>query len=253
MADASDVVLETASAEETKGADGAAGEDPFVDAGIPFIALQDDSETKFVVHEAAKRVLRACKGKICVIAIAGLYRTGKSFLVNRIVGQQSGFVVGPTVEACTKGIWMWGRPIETTLRDGSKASVIVLDTEGIGGTNATTQHDARVFSLATLLCSHLIYNSLGSISEDAISNLSFIANLTKHIHVSSQSGGAVSTTEEGGEGIPEDDADPGAEFSAFFPSFWWVVRDFALDLRDEHGEEITSRQYLVSSLRDMPG
>lgn len=41
---------------------------------------------------------------------AGKYRTGKSFLLNCLLGRQSGFVVGPTVEPCTKGIWIWGEP-----------------------------------------------------------------------------------------------------------------------------------------------
>ena len=40
--------------------------------------------------------------------------------------------------------------------------------------------------LSVLLCSKLIYNSLGSIDEDAISNLSFVANLTQMIHVNSK-------------------------------------------------------------------
>ena len=44
-------------------------------------------------------------------------------------------------------------------------------------------YDTRIFSLATLLCSTLVYNSLGSIDENAINNLSFVANLAQHIKV----------------------------------------------------------------------
>jgi hypothetical protein len=44
--------------------------------------------------------------KIGVIAVAGKYRTGKSFLMNRILldkkGDKSGFGVGPTINPCTK-------------------------------------------------------------------------------------------------------------------------------------------------------
>jgi hypothetical protein len=47
-------------------------------------------------------------------------------------------------------------------------AVLFLDTEGIGAAGATAEHDARVFSLATLICSLLIYNSVGAIDEDAI-------------------------------------------------------------------------------------
>ena len=44
--------------------------------------------------------------KIGVIAVAGKYRTGKSFLMNRILlnkkGEKTGFGVGPTINPCTK-------------------------------------------------------------------------------------------------------------------------------------------------------
>jgi hypothetical protein len=45
--------------------------------------------------------------------VAGLYRTGKSYLLNRmLLNRPSGFGVGPTVNACTKGLWIWGTPIK---------------------------------------------------------------------------------------------------------------------------------------------
>ena len=78
-----------------------------------------------------------------MVAVAGLYRTGKSSLLNFLLGRQSGFTVGPTVQACTRGIWIWGRPQEHTLtaKDGGteKCWLLMLDTEGIGGVNADTQ------------------------------------------------------------------------------------------------------------------
>jgi hypothetical protein len=57
------------------------------------------------VSEEAKALLRGNKEKIGVIAVAGKYRTGKSFLLNRIIlnkTDQSGFGVGPTINPCTK-------------------------------------------------------------------------------------------------------------------------------------------------------
>ena len=40
---------------------------------------------------------------IGVIAVAGMYRTGKSYLLNRMLLNQShGFDVGPTINPCTK-------------------------------------------------------------------------------------------------------------------------------------------------------
>jgi hypothetical protein len=38
-----------------------------------------------------------------------------------------------------------------------------------------------------------------------------------------------------------------------FPSFLWVVRDFALKLEDKHGNEITSKKYLENALSEKHG
>lgn len=43
-----------------------------------------------------------------IITVAGKYRTGKSYILNRVLLERnSGFEVGPTINACTKGLWMW--------------------------------------------------------------------------------------------------------------------------------------------------
>ncbi len=57
------------------------------------------------MSEEAKAFLRGVKDRIGVIAVAGKYRTGKSFLLNRILldkKDDSGFGVGPTINPCTK-------------------------------------------------------------------------------------------------------------------------------------------------------
>ena len=42
--------------------------------------------------------------KLGIISIVGKYRTGKSFIVNRVLLNKvkSGFEVGPTINPCTK-------------------------------------------------------------------------------------------------------------------------------------------------------
>lgn len=50
-------------------------------------------------------MLKNVKEKIGIIAVAGKYRTGKSFLLNRIIldkTDNNGFGVGPTINPCTK-------------------------------------------------------------------------------------------------------------------------------------------------------
>jgi hypothetical protein len=69
------------------------------------------------------------------------------------------------------------------MKDGRQCHLLMLDTEGMGGVEASNQHDSRILSLALLLASSLIYNSLGSVDEAAITNLSCIANLTKMVRL----------------------------------------------------------------------
>jgi hypothetical protein len=177
---------------------------------------------------------------VSVIAVVGLYRTGKSFLMNRILLEQSdGFQVGPTVNPCTKGLWLWNQVMTGQDKDGNTVNYLIVDTEGIGALDTNSQHDSIIFSLALLLSSNFIYNSVGSIDEGALNNLSLVVNLTKHIHVRSANSGSA-----------EDD---GADFAQYFPSFLWLVRDFTLQLVNSDGQAFSSKEYLERALQPVPG
>jgi hypothetical protein len=115
--------------------------------------------------------------------------------------------------------------------------VLIVDSEGIGAFNEDENHDTRIFLLALLLSSYFIYNSMGTIDENALQNLSLIVNLSKQLEVSGQRA---------------EDVDP-EQVSKYFPSFLWVVRDFALKLQDEFGGGISSKQYLENALKDQKG
>ena len=78
---------------------------------------------------------------------------------------------------------MWGAPRRATTVTGETLALVFLDTEGLGGLEVDQKYDVQIFALATLLCSHLVYNSLGSIDENTINNLSFVANLSQYIRV----------------------------------------------------------------------
>lgn len=111
-----------------------------------------------------------------------MYRTGKSYLLNKVILDRiSGFEVGPTVNPCTKGLWIWGRPIEVVTNDKKKVNIVVIDSEGLGALDEDSNHDTKIFSLALLLSSTFVYNSMGAIDESCIESLSLIINLTKHI------------------------------------------------------------------------
>ena len=46
--------------------------------------------------------------------------------------------------------------------------MLVIDSEGMGAVSEDTNHDTRIFLLALLLSSYFIYNSMGTIDENAI-------------------------------------------------------------------------------------
>jgi hypothetical protein len=198
---------------------------------IPFVTFNDGN---YVVNEECIEFLNQLKGPIGVISIAGKYRTGKSFFLNRCVLDEpykSGFNVGSTIQACTKGIWMYTKTVQCADDSGSEFCTVVMDTEGIGALDADSTHDSRIFALALLLSSFFIYNSVGSIDENAVSNLSLVSNISKLIRVKSE------------------EEPSSQELSEFLPSFMWMVRDFSLRLVNADGNVIDAQAYLEDALK----
>lgn len=101
---------------------------------------------------------------------------------------------------------------------------MVMDTEGLGSLEEGEQTDTKIFLMAMLLSSYFVYNSVGSIDEKAVQNLSLITNLSKLL-------------QKGGDKEMQD-------IINCFPTFLWLVRDFALRLEDEHGKPLTPKDYL---------
>ena len=63
---------------------------------IPLIEV--DETGKFSVNTEAMSILEEHqKKKLAVVAIAGPYRSGKSFLANRMLNRMKGFTIGSTV------------------------------------------------------------------------------------------------------------------------------------------------------------
>ena len=113
---------------------------PMGDDGRALNFIVYDKEKGFSVGEEARDFLMSLRDEnIGVIAVAGKYRTGKSFLLNRILLQQTkdkGFGVGPTINPCTKGLWIWNQPIELVDPKTQKNyKCLVVDSEGIGAFN----------------------------------------------------------------------------------------------------------------------
>ena len=100
-----------------------------------------------------------------------------------------------------------------------------MDTEGLGSLEEGENTDTKIFLMAMLLSSYFIYNSVGNIDEKAIQSLSLIVNLRKDME----------------------------DIINCFPSFLWLVRDFALRLEDEKGKPILPHEYLGNALKLQQG
>ena len=53
-----------------------------------------------------------------------------------------------------------------------------MDTEGLGSTEEDINHDLKIFSIALLLSSSFLYNSMGTIDENALDSLGLVLKLS---------------------------------------------------------------------------
>lgn len=194
---------------------------------VPLITCIDGA---YAVHQDTLDWIRARKTPFAVVACAGRYRTGKSFLLNQLTNAEagSGFGVGDSVQACTKGLWVFKQWVRQDDKD-----ILFMDTEGIDALDANDTHDVRIFTLALLLCSAFLYNSVGAIDETAMQTLSLMTRVTNSVRVHAE----------------DKDDDEGTGLGAYMPAFYWVLRDFSLRLVAKDGRALSHDDYLESALQ----
>ncbi|CAB1347158.1 unnamed protein product, partial [Coregonus sp. 'balchen'] len=130
----------------------------------PVCLIENDSDGKLRVVRSALDILDQIDQHVVVVAVVGLYRTGKTVFI--LCPQ--GFALGATIQSKTKGIWMWCVP-HPEKRDHT---LVLLDTEGLGDVEkGDEKNDNWIFSLAVLLSSTLVYNSMGTIDNNALEKL----------------------------------------------------------------------------------
>jgi hypothetical protein len=110
----------------------AAARPPPPSAGRPLQLICYNDETGLIeVGQEAIRALKAVKGPVGVVAVCGRARTGKSYILNQLLGEAAGFTVAASYRPCTKGLWLWSAPVQRVGPDGSPYHLILLDSEGI--------------------------------------------------------------------------------------------------------------------------
>ncbi|KAI1887369.1 hypothetical protein AGOR_G00189590 [Albula goreensis] len=198
----------------------------------PVCLIDSESTGELQVNQEALNILSSIRQPVVVVSIVGMYRTGKSYLMNRLAGKQTGFTLGSTIQSETKGIWMWCVPHPYK----KNHTLVLLDTEGLGDVEKGDQaHDTWIFALAVLLSSTFVYNSMGTINNEALMSLHYVTELTENIKVKSSL---------------EKEEETASNFTRFFPTFVWAVRDFTLELKIG-GQQVTADDYLENSLKLM--
>ncbi|XP_032342905.1 guanylate-binding protein 5 isoform X8 [Camelus ferus] len=222
------------------------------------LCLVKNTNGRLVANPKALTILSAITQPVVVVAIVGLCRTGKSYLMNRLAGKSKGFSIRSTVQPHTKGIWMWCVPHPKK----PDHTLVLLDTEGLGDVeklNAGCQrevarlkarsrcaqcesgdkkNDTQIFVLALLLSSTFVYNTMNKIDQRDIDLLHYVTELSGLLRTVSS---------------PDlDGIEDAADFVSICPDLVWTLRDFYLDL-EAHGQLITADEYLENSLRPKQG
>lgn len=159
-------------------------------------------------------------GQIAVVSVVGPYHSGKSFLLNALVGETGIFQIGRRTSPETMGIWM----CRTNLRAKDGSEVFLMDSEGFFGPGVSESYDAKIFTIATLLGGHVVYNTVKIIDQQAVSLLEMLARRAQLFRTRSA-------------------AEPASleapEFLSVrnFPPLTWVVEDFVQELPEEHRDD----------------
>ena len=142
-------------------------EKEFEEKAIPLITEGFDLE-----NDGIEFLQKLSDKNISVISIIGPSASGKSFLANQLSGKiNKGFEIGSIEnrnECCTKGIWIWGKPI---IKDNFY--IIILDAQGFRtDTEENLEYSQKIFALCCLISSVVIYNYKKDDSSEEINKIS---------------------------------------------------------------------------------
>ncbi|CAK0744999.1 hypothetical protein CVIRNUC_001589 [Coccomyxa viridis] len=149
-------------------------------------------KTSLQLESEGLAVLRGITSPVAPVVVIGPYRSGKSFLLNQLlgVGCDEGFGVGHTRNTQTKGVWLWGQPDVVSQEPGGVTTAILyVDTEGFESTGKSDAYDDRIFALSAIISSLLVYNLPETVRESDVEKLSFAVQLADGFYATSQGRG----------------------------------------------------------------
>ncbi|CAH1251059.1 GBP6 [Branchiostoma lanceolatum] len=181
-------------------------------------------ESLQIVPEALE-LLEGIQEPVSVMGICGPCRSGKSYILSRLLGTADAFQLGHLMSSQTFGIWMG-----TKVLRGKDFTIVLLDTEGIDAVGASAGQDASILVMTTLLSSHLIYNSLSVPHKGDLEKMQCFIQLAKGVTAKQGEKTQVSAVRE------------------FFPDFLWLLRDASLKMQTKDGKDMTPTEYLKTEV-----
>lgn len=163
--------------------------------------------------------LQDTESSVSLLSVVGPYHSGKSFFLNSLLGDTRAFAVGARTTPETMGIWL----CRTQLKGADGSEVWLMDSEGFFGPGVGESYDAKVFTVASLLGSHLVYNTVKIIDQQAV-------NLLEILVTQAQLFGS-RTTVQARNNAPE------FLLTESFPPLTWVVQDFVQELPTQFKQE----------------
>jgi Guanylate-binding protein, N-terminal domain len=193
---------------------------------IQVIRPSKDRQYLEVTEEIAK--LQGLTTRIAIIAVTGPFHSGKSFLLNSLAGRTDVFTVGADKSPETTGIWL----ARTDRRARNGAEIWLMDCEGFFGPRVRGEYDAKIFTLAALLSSHLVYNSVKTVQQNDVNLIERVTMQAKLFKL---------RTNQSPEPIRE------------LPDLTWVVEDFAQESENAHQEINITQDYDCEYLKEAFG
>mmetsp|Transcript_9333 Transcript_9333/g.16866 ORF Transcript_9333/g.16866 Transcript_9333/m.16866 type:complete len:706 (+) Transcript_9333:39-2156(+) len=134
------------------------------DCPVRLLEVGGEQEGTFALQEKALDYLAAQKSPLYVIPVLGVFRSGKSFALNRLrrlsTPYSGGFGVGHGQDTFTRGIYVCAEFVEDL------GTIVWMDTEGLfSAEHATSTYGPKIFSLALLFSSTVVLNSVKVLSD----------------------------------------------------------------------------------------
>jgi len=93
------------------------------------LIIKNETTKQLELNKDALSILQTLKEPVGICLVAGSYRSGKSYLMNKLADQKQLFEIGNTNKPCTKDIWM-NQTINKIINEkNEEINLIFLDTE----------------------------------------------------------------------------------------------------------------------------